>query len=312
MSLSPPSNSSPSSPHGEPILIDARLLREWPLPQPEEHHDKDARGRVLVVGGAAEMPGAIILAAEAALRAGAGKLRIAVPASIAPWVGTAVPEARVLSLAEAESGAVARSAIDTLLELAHGVDCVLFGPGMVDQAATGHLMATLLPELHGPTVVLDAAALPCVSHEVCSFSNLEGNAILTPHAGEMATCLQMEKSVIVADPTAAARLAAERFGGVVALKGSETLIAAPSGECYINRTGNVGLATSGSGDTLAGIVAGLAARGATPIQAAVWGVHLHGCAGDRLAQTVGPLGFLARELLAEVPRLMAEIGSSGS
>jgi len=88
------------------------------------------------------------------------------------------------------------------------------------------------------------------------------------------------------------------------LKGAETHIAGPSGEVYCNRSGNVGLATSGSGDTLSGIIAGLAARGADALQAAVWGVYLHGSAGDRLARRVGPLGFLARELLAEIPAVM--------
>jgi NAD(P)H-hydrate repair Nnr-like enzyme with NAD(P)H-hydrate dehydratase domain len=96
------------------------------------------------------------------------------------------------------------------------------------------------------------------------------------------------------------------LGAVVGLKGARTHIAAPDGQVFRNETGNVGLATSGSGDTLAGIIAGLAARGATALQATVWGTYLHGRAGDRLARRVGPLGFLARELLAEVPALMAE------
>jgi hydroxyethylthiazole kinase-like uncharacterized protein yjeF len=133
-------------------------------------------------------------------------------------------------------------------------------------------------------------------------------AILTPHAGEMAGLLGIEKERVQADPIGTARRAAEHFRSIVALKGAETVIASPSGEVWCNRTGNVGLATSGSGDTLSGIIAGLAARGADPAQATVWGVYLHGAAGDRLATRVGPLGFLARELLAEIPALMAELG----
>jgi NAD(P)H-hydrate repair Nnr-like enzyme with NAD(P)H-hydrate dehydratase domain len=98
----------------------------------------------------------------------------------------------------------------------------------------------------------------------------------------------------------------------VILKGAVTHIAAPSGETYRNsQAGNVGLATSGSGDALAGIIAGLAARGADPLQAAVWGVYLHGSAGDRLARRGGPLGYLPRELLAEVPALLAELDCPG-
>jgi ADP-dependent NAD(P)H-hydrate dehydratase len=133
--------------------------------------------------------------------------------------------------------------------------------------------------------------------------------VVTPHAGEMASCLKAEKTEVAGDPAATARRAAELFRCVVALKGAETVIALPDGECYRNRAGNVGLATSGSGDTLGGIVAGLAARGAAPVQAAVWGVHLHARAGDRLARRIGPLGFLARELLDEIPGLMAKLSS---
>ncbi len=108
---------------------------------------------------------------------------------------------------------------------------------------------------------------------------------------------------------AAARRAAEEFRAAVVLKGRETFIAAPTGESYVNRAGSVGLATSGSGDVLAGVIAALLARGADPFDAPAWGVYLHALAGEALAASVGPLGFLARELSPEVPRIMA--GLSG-
>lgn len=286
-------------------LIDRTLLRNWPLPKPEEEGDKEARGRVLVVGGAPEMPGPVLLAAVAALRAGCGKLRLATPVSIALAVATAVPEGRVFALPELEHGAVAPDAAEILVRRANEVQCVVFGPGMVDEPAVSQLLRAVLPHLDGPTVVLDAAALACLRESPEILRHLGGNAAITPHAGEMASILGRDKRDVVADPLGTARYAAVHFGCVAALKGAETFIAAPRGECYSNRAGNVGLATSGSGDTLAGIVGGLAARGADPLQATVWGVHLHARAGDRLAETVGPLGFLARELLAEIPRLMA-------
>jgi NAD(P)H-hydrate repair Nnr-like enzyme with NAD(P)H-hydrate dehydratase domain len=235
--------------------VTQRLLRGWPLPQLSDDADKEGRGRVLVVAGAPELPGTAILAATAALRSGAGKLRIATVASIAPHLGIAVPEARVFALPEAKGGAIDPDTADRLVEL--------------------HALPT--------------------------------PAILTPHAGEMAGLLGIEKTAVLADPVGTARRAAEHFRAVVALKGSQTVIATPGGEVWRNRSGNVGLATSGSGDTLSGIIAGLVARGAAPAQATIWGVHLHGSAGDRLAKRVGPLGYLARELLAEIPALMAEL-----
>jgi hydroxyethylthiazole kinase-like uncharacterized protein yjeF len=287
-------------------LVSRRLLRRWPLPQPSEEGDKDERGRVLVVGGAPELPGAVVLAATAALRAGAGKLRIATCAGIAPGVALAVPEARVFAFPETESGAIAPSAADELASLANGVDAVVIGPGLVDEEAVSRLLRGALPQIDGPVVILDAGGFACLADDPRSLHSLQGRAILTPHAGEMATLLGMDKETVRRDPRGAVRRAAVELGAVVALKGAETYVTGPEGETYCNRTGNVGLATSGSGDTLAGIIGGLAARGTEPLQAAVWGVFLHGSAGDRLAARMGRLGFLARELLAEVPVLMAE------
>jgi hydroxyethylthiazole kinase-like uncharacterized protein yjeF len=158
------------------------------------------------------------------------------------------------------------------------------------------------------TLVLDAGAFAFLKFEPRSLARLGGRVVLTPHAGEMASLLDMEKSEVEAEPLRTVRHAVEQLNAVVALKGRETFIAAPaSRNVYCNRAGNVGLATSGSGDTLSGVVAGLAARGASPFQAAVWGVHLHARAGDELARRMGPLGFLARELLAEIPTLMAKL-----
>jgi hydroxyethylthiazole kinase-like uncharacterized protein yjeF len=135
-----------------------------------------------------------------------------------------------------------------------------------------------------------------------------GRAVLTPHAGEMASLLGIEKEAVEDDPATVAREAAARFGVVVALKGPETWIAEPDGTLYHYSGGSVGLATSGSGDTLAGIVAGLAARGASAAHAAVWGAYLHGAAGQALARRLAPIGYLARELLDEVPGVMRRLG----
>lgn len=284
-------------------------MRAWALPQPFEGDDKDARGRVLVVGGAAELPGAIILAATAALRAGAGKVQIATVSSIALAVGVAVPEARVIALPETKTGGIAASAADVIVEHANTVQAVLIGPGMMDEKSIMRLMKSLLPRLKEPLVALDAGALSCVNEDKQCLHALKQRVVLTPHAGEMAGMSGIDKELIETNPAGVAQELARELRAVIALKGSETFIVAPAGDMsYCNRAGNVGLATSGSGDTLSGIIAGLAARGATPLQAAAWGVYLHGRAGDRLARKVGPLGFLARELPDEIPRLMAEVG----
>jgi hydroxyethylthiazole kinase-like uncharacterized protein yjeF len=287
------------------------LLRDWPLPQPDEDGDKEDRGRVLVVGGAPEMPGAVILAATAALRAGAGKLQIATCRSIAQAVAVAVPESRVIALPETKAGAIAASAAQEILEHANRAQSVLIGPGMVGEEVIARLLKQILSGIENATLLLDAGALVCVEGDDECLHALKGEVVLTPHAGEMAKMLGREKEDVARDPLATARRTARQLRAVIALKGRETFIVGPDGKAYCNRTGNVGLATSGSGDTLSGIITGLAARGASPLQAATWGVYLHGRAGDTLARRMGRLGFLARELLAEVPALMSELERPG-
>jgi hydroxyethylthiazole kinase-like uncharacterized protein yjeF len=281
-----------------------------PLPQPDEASDKNARGRVLAVGGASETPGAILLAGVAALRAGAGKLQLATVKSAASALGVAVPEALVVALAEARSGEIAgEAAVRALRERAQQVDALLLGPGMSSERAAHALVRGLVRQLGDESsLVLDAAAVGALHGDDDVLLELHGRAVLTPHAGEMATLLGIEKDDVERDPSGCALAAASTFGAVVALKGPESWIAEPDGALYRYAGGSVGLATSGSGDTLAGIVAGLAARGATPAQAAVWGVYLHGEAGNVLVRRMGAIGFLARELLDEVPRLMMKLG----
>lgn len=310
--MSRPPRRKGSHAEAEPVVITPDVLRARPLPRPDEDGDKDGRGKVLVVGGASTMPGAVVLAATAALRAGAGKLQIGTCRAITPHVGIAVPESLVIELPETRSGAIDPSAAEQLTETMRGADAALIGPGMVDEDAAQELLRRLLPRVEGTVLVLDAIALTCDPEVGQLLGSFGGEVVLTPHAGEMATMLGVEKAAVSADPLGHARRAAEALGAVIALKGRETYIVGPDGEAYSNRSGNVGLATSGSGDTLSGILAGLAARGASPLQAAAWGVYLHGSAGDRLARRMGHLGFLARELLAEIPPLMAELdGTSG-
>ncbi|MFN2461134.1 MAG: NAD(P)H-hydrate dehydratase [Candidatus Velthaea sp.] len=286
------------------LRVRRKLLRAWPLPAPS-HADKDGRGRVLVVGGAPEMPGAAILAATAALRAGAGKLQIATCASIAPHVAVAMPEALVAGYPQTASGAISASCAQALSDRANRCDALVFGPGMVDEAACGELFAALVDRLHVPAL-LDATVLACIGERADLLRGLDGRAVVTPHAGEMARMLSVSREKVEGDPARHARDAARRFGATVALKGAETYIATPEGEMYRNDAGHLGLATSGSGDTLAGIIGGLLARGASPPQAAVWGVFLHARAGERLARSLG-VGFLARELLVEIPRVMRRV-----
>jgi hydroxyethylthiazole kinase-like uncharacterized protein yjeF len=298
-----------------PRDVDAALLRAWPLPLPSLEADKEQRGHVLVLGGSREMPGAVILAATAALRAGAGKLTIATGNSVAQLVALAIPEARVLGLAETEAGGFTQEAVAQLDPLADCINAILVGPGMQDEAATAALVHALLPRLDGTStsVVLDACAMGAILYPPAGMRAVPYRfaqpLVMTPHAGEMAHLTGIAKEEILAAPDREAVAAAESWNAVVALKGARTVIAAPSGERWQHEGGNVGLATSGSGDVLAGVIAGLAARGAGLAQATCWGVALHAQAGERLAERLGILGYLARELADAIPALLEQAAS---
>lgn len=290
------------SDHAETITRE--LLRAWPLPVPSsEGADKSDRGSVLVVGGASRTPGAVLLAGVAALRAGAGKLQMAVAAPAAAGLAIAVPEALVAPLPCSDSGSVEPDAAETVAPLAESASCLLLGPGLDDADRTAGLLKALLPRLpHDVPVVLDAYALGCLGGEPALADPVRGRLVLTPNTSEAARLLATDDLPDDLD-LAAARIA-ERFDACVALRGH---IRTPDGRAWTGGSGSVGLGTSGSGDVLAGVVSGLVARGAELAQAACWGSYVHAAAGDRLAARVGNLGFLARELLDETPQVLTEL-----
>ncbi|MDB5689715.1 MAG: NAD(P)H-hydrate dehydratase [Sphingomonas bacterium] len=287
------------------IPLDAAWLAAHPLPEHGDGTDKNSRGRVLAIGGSATVPGAIGLTAEAAFRAGAGKVRIATIADAAIPLGVRLPEAGTVALATSE-GEIDASACDMLLREAERADCIVLGPGIGSRDRAASLGKGLLrngrEEL---TIVLDAASVACAGDQADLIRGHGGRVVMTPHYGEMASCVGCDEDAVAADPERSARDAADRFGAVIVLKSSRTVIAAPGEDAVIYAGGGVGLATGGSGDVLAGVIGGLLSRGAAPFVAACWGVWLHGEAGAALAGKVGRIGFLARELPAEIPGLMA-------
>jgi hydroxyethylthiazole kinase-like uncharacterized protein yjeF len=285
------------------IDVGPDLLRRHPLPNHDEGGDKQLRGRVLMVGGSVEVPGAVLLAGHGALRAGAGVLRIATCRSSASHLAVAMPEARVTGYDETAEGGIDAGAAEGLADDACECGAVLIGPGMMDHNATAALTATMLQGAGDAAYVLDAAAFTTLDPASPRRSRL----VVTPHAGEMAHFLDVERDEIEADPIKAGREVARRLGAVVAVKGAETHIVEPEGRIWCSRNGSIGLGTSGSGDVLAGIITGLLARGTLAALAAVWGVFLHAEAGRRLEQRHGPLGLLARELPAEIPAIMRDL-----
>lgn len=283
--------------------LDNQWRRDHPLPGLDAGGDKGARGRVLLAGGSRLAPGALRLGAEAVLRVGAGKVRIASVEAVALALGIAVPEAGVVGLPVDERGEIAGAAAAVLGEQVAAADVLAFGPGMRSSEQLSGLLRALLGAARG-MVLLDSAALVALREVPEAARGVAGRLVLTPHPGELAGLMEVDEEAVLGDMVGSATRAAERFGAVVALKSAQTVIAGPDGAlCYENEAR--GLGTAGSGDVLAGVIAGLMARGADPLTAANWGVWLHGEAGQAAARAIGPLGFLARDLLPHLPMLMA-------
>lgn len=285
-------------------LVDRRLLRGWPLPEIPEN-GKERRGTVLIVGGSRQVPGAVLLAGTAALQTGAGRAQVATVKSAALQLALAFPEARVLGLAETRRGELARAASRELKRSAASCQALVLGPGMSEEQGAAAILRFAQRRRPDLPVVLDAAALRFLRRSGGAAGR--GNLIATPHAGEMAELCNRPREEIDGNAAALAERAARDWGIVVVLKGATTIIAGPDGRVFRNEAGNAGLGTSGSGDVLAGIIGGLAARGAEAMQAAVWGVYLHAKAGDVLTRRHGGAGYLARAIAPEIPRLLAQL-----
>ena len=283
----------------EPREITEAMLREWPLPEPQG--DKYDRGGVLIVGGSAQTPGAVLLAGIAALRSGAGRLQLAVAESTAAGLAISVPEAMVIALEEDSSnGAVKADAAEALAEMLHGADAVCLGPGLFESPADPGFSIRVLELLNdGSRVVIDAYSLGELAENGREHI-ARTKAVLTPNAKEVARLLKIDVPESRAERAKAARAAAEEFRACVLM---HAYVATPAGGLWMEPEADVGLGTSGSGDVLAGLVAGLLARGADPAQAGVWATHTHALAGQRL----GPIGYLARELLDEIPDALAQV-----
>lgn len=278
--------------------LDRSALASHPLP-PVIDGGKESKGRILVIAGSREVPGAALLCATAALRAGAGKLRIATVDTVAPRAGLAMPEAMVAGMPEDGDGGFSLHSVSVLAEQARRVDAVVAGPGMSRGKAGAKIAEALLAS--DASLAFDAALL----HELQPLKAERSRPpILLPHSRELASLLDCGEQQILREPIRCGLRAAELYRSVVLVKGVVSHVVTPGGEVWTYEGGAPGLGVSGSGDVLAGIVGGLLARGAEPLNALLWSVWLHGEAGARLADRIGPIGFLAREIAGEVPPLL--------
>lgn len=281
------------SSRSEPVTPE--LLREWGMPDPG--NSKKTRGRVMVVGGSRRSPGAILLAGEAALRVGAGRLGLVVPLSIEAQIGVVIREAAIFALPERAFEPIEGHLRDELA----AADAVLVGPGF-DEPDETRATVEAIADAGASCLVLDAfglGVLPDINR-----ARLPKTLILNPNEEEAALLLGRDLAED-GDEQRIRDLAeiAERFDAVVNCYGD---VVDPGGACWRVAAGGAGLGTSGSGDVLAGAIAGMAARGMPAERAAVWASWAHASAGDRLSENPG-LGFLAGDLARELTPTIAAV-----
>jgi len=281
-------------------------MTDSPLPRlaprsPVSH--KGHYGLVLVVGGSQGMAGAAALAGMAALRGGAGLVRLAVPDVCLDTVARFEPSYMTTPLPSDRAGRIARDAQAKIVRLAEAATVVALGPGLGRSLGLDVLVSELYARLTVP-VVVDADALNALSARRDVLGRPGGPRVLTPHPGEFVRLLGRDRVPARERDLAAADLA-ERCGVVVVLKGHKTLVT-DGRQRAVNRTGNPGMATGGSGDVLTGLVAALACQNLTPYEAARLGVYLHGLAGDLAAAELGQESMIASDLIRYLPAALVQ------
>jgi hydroxyethylthiazole kinase-like uncharacterized protein yjeF len=286
-------------------LLTTAMLQKQLAPRPPDTH-KGSTGHLLVVAGSPGKTGAAAMSAMSAMRAGAGLVTLGVPKSLNPVLETQVLEAMTVALPETIDGLLAESAFDKIQDLISGKRCLVFGPGVGISPEIEALLRRTLPVLRVP-VVIDADGLNNLAADIDMLKTANTPVILTPHPGEMARLMGASVLQVQADRLTCAREFARELNLHVVLKGARTVIAHPDGKVYINPTGNAGMASGGMGDVLTGVIGGLLAQGYSPKAATHMGVYLHGAAADYLAEQVGPVGFLAGDVMHAIPAQMKKL-----
>lgn len=281
------------------LLTSDDIFNLLPERRPSAH--KGTFGHAGIIAGSVGKTGAAALAAQAALRVGAGLVTVATPGSVNDVLESKLLEAMTMPLPETKARTLACSGLDRILAFIKARTAIAIGPGLSTHHETVELVQSLMKHLDRPSV-LDADALNALAGRASLLTECTTPPILTPHPGEMAR-LEVDATTqsVNADRIGTARRFARERGVFIVLKGARTVIARPDGLAAICPTGNPGMATAGTGDVLTGMIVGLLAQGVPSWEAACAATYLHGSAGDLAAQQLGQAGMLASDLIAQIP-----------
>ena len=277
------------------------------LRKPDTH--KGTFGHVLIVGGSSGKTGAVALAAEAAMRAGAGLCTAAIAASLNAIMEVKTTEAMTIPVAEGRAGVISVAAADQILQAIErlGITAIAVGPGLGTAPETVEFVCQLLPRIGGIPIVLDADGINTLAGKADLLKELVAPVIVTPHPKELSRLSGTAMSDILKDRLGSARESARSLGVFLLLKGARSIVAAPDGTAFINMTGNPGMASGGTGDVLTGLVAAFAGQGAPPLEAAKLGAYLHGLAGDVAVESLGEASLVASDILNFLPEAIDRV-----
>jgi NAD(P)H-hydrate epimerase len=264
---------------------------------PEAH--KGTFGHVVIVGGSPGKTGAPVMAAKAAALLGAGLVTVGVPASLNQVLEVKLTEEMTEPLPESIPGYLGSQAVDRILSLADGKECLALGPGLSTHESVPQVVESVIAEYPGK-LVIDADGLNCIAQNIDMLRKKRGSVILTPHPGEMGRLLGISSNEVQTDRVGSALKLAKEYEVYVVLKGARTLIVDPSGHLTVNPSGNPWMANGGQGDVLTGILGGLLAQEIDPNEALQFGVFIHGHTADRIIEKNGPLPVTAGAVLQEL------------
>ena len=277
---------------------DKNIVKKAIKKRPDDAN-KGTMGTLLSICGSYGMAGAAMLSASATLRMGIGLHKCAVPKSIYPIIAQNIWESVYLPLSETTDGKISADNIELLLGEANKSSAVLIGCGLSVCEDSKTIVNSFIENCKTP-MLLDADALNCIVDNTEILAKIKAPVIITPHPGEMARLVKSTAKEVNADREEIAVNFAKQHNVTVVLKGAGTVVASPEGRVLINKTGNSGMATGGSGDVLAGIAASLLAQGAEPFDAAAAAVYLHGLAGDIAAEQLGKISMLPSDIIAHI------------
>ncbi|MFA4981340.1 MAG: NAD(P)H-hydrate dehydratase [Candidatus Omnitrophota bacterium] len=280
-------------------------LTKFPKRATDAH--KGDFGHVLVMAGSCGYTGAAYLASQASALSGSGLVTLAIAKSLYGVLASKLTEVMVRPFIETKDGSLSLLAEKDLVGFAHKCNSIAIGPGLSQNKETQRLVRNLLEKLDKP-VVLDADGINAFVGCLDALKNSKRPLVMTPHPGELARLIGKEAEEIQKDRKNIALSFANEYNTVLVLKGHNTVIAEPGGEYYVNETGNVGMASGGTGDVLTGIIASFIGQGLDPFTAAVLGVYFHGLAGDEAAKEKGQLSLLATDILNKLPEVLTVLG----